>query len=143
MHEINVEDIMQEIREDIKRKGYNSDMLSFQDVIVPNKEGYSYNYEELERLVYQVNKSCSVTWKRELSGSSFEIFIKKVIRKAVTFLFRPVWDEQNAFNANTTRVINQLMGYIDVQNERIQELEKNIEVFEEKLAQLIEKNMGE
>lgn len=143
MQDINVEEIMREIREDIERKGYTSDMLSFQEVAVSDKAGYSYDYEELERLAYQVNNNCNVVWRRELSGNSLEIFIKKVIRKTVAFLFRPVWDEQNAFNGSTTRVINQLMGYIDAQNDKVQKLEKNIEALEERVAQLTENSIGE
>lgn len=136
MQEINVEEIMEEIREDIKNKGYTSDMLSFKDVAVPNEEGYTYNYDELCRLVYQMNQCCSVPWARELPGNVIVVFIKKVIRVLVTFLIAPMSDEQNAFNGNATRVINQLMGYIDVQNNKIESMEKNIEMLEEKLAEL-------
>lgn len=136
MQEINVEEIMKEIREDIKNKGYTADMLSFNDVAVPNEEGYTYNYDELCRLVYQVNQCCSVSWARELPGNPIVVFIKKVIRLLVTFLIAPMSDEQNAFNGNTTRVINQLMGYIDAQNNKIESMEKNIEILEEKVAKL-------
>lgn len=139
MQEINVEEIMKEIREDIRNKGYTPDMLSFKDVSVPNEDGYTYNYDELCGLVYQVNQCCSVPWARELPGNPIVVFIKKVIRITVAFLIAPMSDEQNAFNGNTTRVINQLMGYIDAQNNKIESMEKNIEILEEKVAKLSEK----
>lgn len=39
MSELNVEKIMEEIREEIKEKGYTNDMLSFSDMIVDEKGG--------------------------------------------------------------------------------------------------------
>lgn len=136
MQEINVEEIMQKIREEIKNKGYTSDMLSFSDVETPSEEGYSYNYEELCRLVYQVNQSCSVAWVRELPGNPIVVFIKKIIRTLAAFLIAPMSDDQNVFNGSATRVINQLMGYINMQNGKIEEMERNMDLLEEKVARL-------
>lgn len=142
MQEINVENIMQEIRDDIKRKGYTPDMLSFQDVDIPINEGYGYNYDELKSLVHQMDKQCIVAWYRELPGNPIVVFIKKVIRVLVAFIIIPISNEQNSFNGSTTRVIHQLMGYIDEQNEKIKTMEAHISVLEEKTAQLIN-NKGE
>lgn len=137
MQEINVENIMQEIREDIKRKGYTSDMLSFHDVVVPINEGYTYDYEELKKLVYKMDQQCHVAWSRELPGNLIVVFIKKVIRLFVAFLIAPISDEQNSFNGSTTRVIHQLMGYINKQNDTIEKMEDNIALLEDRIAQLI------
>lgn len=137
MQEINVENIMQEIREDIKRKGYTSDMLSFQEVAIPINEGYPYDYEELKKLVCQMDQQCYVAWARELPGNPIVIFIKKVIRILVAFLIAPISDEQNAFNGSATRVVHQLMGYIHEQNCTIIKMESEITVLKEKVAQLM------
>ena len=113
---INVSEIMDGIREEIKEKGYSSDMLSFADV--PSDIQY-------------VNANHRVDPYRPISGNPVAVFFKKVIRKLVSFYVEPYAAEQSSLNANIAQAQTQIELYIQesrmhstkVLLERIEELE--------------------
>lgn len=136
---INVEKIMEEIRADIKEKGYTEDMLSFQDVKKVQATGFQYNEQECINLVNCVNRDAFIPWYRDLGQGGVKGFFKKVIRKMLVFLIAPMSDEQNRFNSDVTQTLNQFMGYIDMQNNQIEKYKKDIQLLERKIASLEDK----
>ncbi len=109
---INIEEIMDEIRREIKEKGLSADMLSFEDVPCPKPEdaikGNALDSEEIRNALIYMNGHYNVQPYKPLGGNALVVFIKKVIRKLTKFYVEPVVFEQNTYNANTIRVLNAL-----------------------------------
>ena len=101
---INIEEIMAEIKQNIKDQGLTADMLSFEDVpFKKTAQGGSAS----EALDY-ITSHYYIQPYKELKGNPVKVFIKKVIRKMVKFYVEPVVFEQNDFNANAVTVMKSL-----------------------------------
>ena len=98
---INIEEIMSEIKRNIKEQGLTSDMLSFEDVPF-NKTAQSGSAPEA--LDYLTSHYYIQPYK-EIQGNPVKVFVKKVLRKLVTFYVAPIVFEQNDFNANAVTVM--------------------------------------
>ena len=120
MNELNVERIMEEIRSEIKEKGYTNDMLSFSDVL-PGEIGV--NVEKFERVrfneelfnlntIWNVNPNRPIEKKAGIKGKCITIF-KKIIRKCIRFYLSPIVQEQDSFNAVSVRLFNMLNLYME------------------------------
>lgn len=101
---INIEEIMAEIRRDIKEKGLIADMLSFEDV--PYRS--SAQGGNAEQALEYLRANYYIQPYKELKGNPVKVFIKKVIRKLVKFYVEPVVFEQDDFNANAVTVLSSL-----------------------------------
>ena len=127
MQEINIEEIMQEIRTEIRNKGYKESDLSFQDIPIKDKndvimeEQFSEQY--LQEVLHIVNVSTSVNYYRTFTGNALKVFIKKVIRKILAPILLPLCQEQEQYNSVVTRTLNQMYQYMLNQESRIKELE--------------------
>lgn len=133
-----IEDIMREIRQEIKDKNLTSDMLSFEDI--PYKKALdvsSGDSGETDSSLMYLNSHFNVQPYKELTGNAFVVFIKKVIRKLTKFYVEPVVFEQNQFNANTVKVINSFSN--SKSNTDIQELLRKIEILELSQKNLIKR----
>ena len=101
---INIEEIMAEIKRGIKEQGLTADMLSFEDVpFKKTAQGGSAS----EALDY-ITSHYYIQPYKELKGNPVKVFNKKVIRKLVKFYVEPVVFEQNDFNANAVTVMKSL-----------------------------------
>jgi hypothetical protein len=131
---INIEDIMQEIKADIKEKGYTNDLLSFDDVVidVSSMNATKFNRIQFNEDLYVANHEWEVNPYRPLQGNKVTVFFKKVIRKLVYFFVEPIVMAQDGFNASLVRMMNQMSCYIDEQNKEIEDLKKRIEKLENK-----------
>ncbi len=127
--QINVQEIMKQIKKDIEVKGYTNDLLSFDDVIV---DAGSLNANKFDKVkfnedLYVANHEWEVNPYRPLQGNKISVFFKKAIRKTVYFFVEPIVMAQDGFNASLVRLMNQMGCYIDEQNKEIAELKKQIE----------------
>lgn len=100
METINIEQIMEEIREEIKEKGYNKKDLSFDDkwVFNSNPSGNSGDLDELYSLLAEMEQTKAINYYGELTGGPLKKIIKKVIRKMVAFVIVPIVLAQNSYN---------------------------------------------
>lgn len=126
MEQINIEKIMEEIRQEIQEKGYTNDMLSFDDITDFDEEN-----KTLEDYFDILNSTWNVQAYRELPGgnglvSKIIVFIKKVLRKLIKFYIEPIVADQDEFNANSVRLLNMINGYININDKKIEILEKEI-----------------
>lgn len=138
MQEINVEQIMQEIREEIKRKGYTEDMLSFtpvleQENIAQEPVTTSQKFEEFRRLVCIANDTWNyplVDWilKGRMGG------IKKIVFLAVRAISRPFMRPPRRMDATIVKALNQLVGYLTLQEDVIKKQEDRIRELEKKIG---------
>lgn len=137
---INVEDIMRQIREKIARENIQEEIL-----YLDKEFGSSTLFREHLRLT---NLSCNIisykaiTSHRKLTGKII-VLIKKLIRKSIYWYINPMIEQQNEFNANVTRTLNCLADEIENLNEEIKKNKedilnnawtKNIDIQEGKLA---------
>lgn len=109
---INIEEIMNEIRQKIKEQKLTADMLSFEDV--PYKKAAQTGNDpnvtlgEADSALAYLNAHSFIQPYKELQGNPVFVFIKKIIRRLTKFYVEPVVFEQNDFNANTVHVLNAL-----------------------------------
>lgn len=120
---IDVENIMQKIRNEIKEKGYTNDMLSFNDIeidisdlIVNEFNMYDFNEEiKLLNRLWNVKANRPIidkgTWKSKITK-----FMKKVIRKSIKFYVEPIATDQAIFNAMIVKTFNMLSHYLRENN---------------------------
>lgn len=129
--EINIEKIMDEIRADIKAKGYTNDMLSFNEVSSIKVVDGSFSREEYDTALNYLNNSYNVVSIRPLTGNPLFVFIKRIIRKLAKFYVEPIVASQNEYNAFNVRVLNALSEKVlNNDNVTTSELLKRIEMLE-------------
>ena len=133
---INIENIMNEIRAEIKAKGLTSDMLSFDDVPVQHHISTEPQANEADIALAYINQHYSIQPYKQLQGSGLKVFMKKAIRKLVKFYVEPVVFAQNTFNAHVVRVINPTKAVVDELVNRVAELENQQEHLQQKIEAL-------
>lgn len=138
--EINIEKIMNEIRQEIREKGYSYNMLSFSEVTdTAADSSVELNLPELEQNMNYLNNSYNVISYRPLTGNKLVVLVKRVIRKLTKFYVEPIVAAQNEFNAFNVRVLNSFFHNLKRQSEtqsetdRINELADKLSVLELKL----------
>ncbi len=112
---INVSEIMEGIRAEIKEMGYSSDMLSFADV--PNDEEVKIELEQFDADMLRQNvQYLAVNHRLEpypvLSGNPLTVFFKKIARKLTRFDMEPCIAEQSSINASISQAQQQIELYI-------------------------------
>ncbi len=129
MTEINVEKIMEEIREDIKKKGYKESDLSFNDIPIKDSEEVlvgQFNASELERTLHNANVGVRVDFYKPIEGNALKKAIKKLVRKIMKPVLYHLCESQERYNANVAQTLNQLYLYIQKQEAHINDLERLI-----------------
>ena len=99
--EFSIEEVLDDIRREIKEKGLTADMLSFSDVVRDDEVCLS--EEEAESCLSNLSRSSVIPESRRLEGNPLIVFIKRVIRRLTRFYIRPIVDAQNEFNAYAVR----------------------------------------
>lgn len=134
--DINIEKIMDDIRAEIKEKGYTSDMLSFSEVVgaVTTSDNGKFDKAEFNGVVTYLGASNTVPLSMPLKGNPIIVFIKKVIRKLTRVTIRPIAQHQTEYNAYTARAFTMVGNYIE-ENSEISKLDllNKLEVLELKL----------
>lgn len=130
MNTIDVKKIMDEIREDIEKRGIEEDEFLFEDIV--NEMSFFEN-KDVKMCLEELNKSWSIPAYRQLRSrrgilGELIIFFKKVIRKMIKFYVEPIVDDQVNYNANIVRTLNSFWEYMEKNENRILELEKEIRI---------------
>lgn len=101
---INIEEIMADIKREIKEKGLTNDMLSFEEVPYRKSQAGGSPEEALE----YVTSNYYIQPYKELNGNPLKVLFKKIVRKVAKFYVEPVVMEQNDFNTNVAVVLKDL-----------------------------------
>jgi len=133
---INIEEIMDEIRREIREKGYTDDILSFENIENGEASDYQYSEAEFRSLLLEINEKNNILWYRDLEGGSLARLLKKVVRKLTSFLGVPIVLEQSYFNSMVARTFDQLAGYIKTQEEELEKSRQEMNLLEKKVETL-------
>lgn len=129
MSKINVEEIMQELRAEIKEKGISSEPLTFADVDkaedhfhVPTK----YNHNLMRNELININGLWDTSVNPEVKASNpVKKAIKKIVHKMVYSIVREHVEQQVIFNSAMVNAINMLYCLHD-ENLELKEEIKNL-----------------
>lgn len=133
---IDVEDIMREIRAEIKKKGYKEKEVRFADFNISYADNIDVDNMELSIDTYkkqllllniQKNVNTNKTLYADSSAGKAEVFFKKVFRKCARFYIEPLVKEQNEYNETNAMLMCQLYAAL----KRVEELEKKVAYLEE------------
>jgi len=141
--EVNIEAVMDEIRAEIKEKGYKSDMLSFKEVtsISTASAGTDSMLEDLHGAINYINCSYYIVESIPVTGNVFVRFIKKILRKLLRFYVKPIVMSQNEFNAFCVRAFNDISGYIEETSKvDVLQLENRLDMLELKIKTVTKEN---
>lgn len=115
--EINIEKIMEEIRQEIKDRGFIESTLRFDDIPLSysdmGTDSEEFNRDEFQKSLDYINLNWDVPYYFNIGTNKIIVFVKRIIRKLVKFLVWPINQKQNEMNANFVRSINQIRNYID------------------------------
>ncbi len=137
MQEINVEEIMQEIREEIKEKGMEKQKLEFADVNLADdffELPQKYDGDMMQKELLHLNGLWDTSLAEQQSTNAVKKAIKKVLGRAVGVIVRPHVAEQVTFNASVVNSINMLQC-LAKENE---DLKTEVAVLKEQMQQLSE-----
>ena len=156
--EINIEEIMNEIRKNINERGYSDDIPSFKDISFEIRETEKVQFDEklFDSYLAQVQANCEIQYYEPIKDGSVKKFIKKVVRKLMSFQLVPMTVQQNTFNSfvlgslrnvqdyirsNDRTEINvmsqqQEESYFDYHEKPVEHLETKILLLEQKIEQL-------
>lgn len=135
---VDVEKIMQEIREEIKEKGLDKEILSFESGR-PKQSDYMYDCFDMDFLldsIDKVNRTCLLQPNKPIIGNPISVLVKKTIRKLTRFYIAPIVCDQSEFNVYMTRAVNSFRYYIEENikdKETISELVLRVEALEKQL----------
>lgn len=137
---IDIEQIMAEIREKIKERGYTEDDLKFKETFDAAKASTElFSPGVLRRVVDETNANCHIDYYELPVGKGVERFVKKVVRKMVAFLGVNIVTEINRFNSSATQSINQLVAFTKQYEKDMEEKDKEIEELKRRIKDLEKK----
>jgi O-antigen chain-terminating methyltransferase len=141
--EINVQKIMEQIRESIRKRNYDgeADFSQLEKPLSANQHPQAdASMDELLKEQAIINRVWSysadyhLTSHRKIIGK-FIVFGKKVVRKCLRWYMNPVVDHQVQFNATAVRMLNQLVQLVTwLKNEQA----KAKEAFRQLQTQLVQ-----
>ncbi len=132
--ELNIEQIMQEIREEIKARKLEETKLSFDDIVINEplvKADSKFSSELLQKQVAYLNQNWNVPIDTPYyTSNGLYNHVKKFIKKMTRFIVVPLVLSQNELNASVTRAFNEMSAYIAEQELQIEKLTKRVEELE-------------
>ncbi len=116
--EIDVEQIMQEIRSELANRGEWEELPPFDSVPIRTPEesapvSAGPEQDQYSKEVEDMNREWELVYYWPLSSNPVKRFTQRGIKRLLKFLFVPVIGQQNIFNASTVRSMNWTKGYID------------------------------
>ncbi len=137
MKNINVEEIMKEIREEIAQKGYTDENIDFENItgnvkaVLGVKTDFS-SYE-LEHALNDAANQHKIEYYRMIPKGGLKSFIQRSIRKMVKFMMVPMIDQQNQYNYQMVVCMRQMEAFIQEHNMQMDQKDRQIEELEEKV----------
>lgn len=144
MENINIEEIMDKIRKEIKEKEYRISELSFADIPLVDGTGVEvsdeFSFGEYEKEFYSMKSRWAIPTEIEFTSSNPMIqMIKRIVRKMCRCVTFQMTTMQNEFNGSVVRTNGQIRNYIEENEKQKKELQNRIEELEQIIKQMREK----
>ena len=143
---VDVEKIMEEIRRNIKERGYTEEMLSFSEAAsdaeiqngIPVDDAV-YNEAELNQYLQSARAGHNIPYYEPMAGTKVKVFAKRVVRKLMAFQMQPLRDRQNQFNYNIVQSVREMAVHMAELEDALVEKEAIIEDLETRIEALEDK----
>ncbi|MDR2649363.1 MAG: hypothetical protein LBB94_06550 [Clostridiales bacterium] len=118
---IDIEKIMDEIRADIAAKGFNEDLPDFADISVKYEPPPKFDIAKLESVIARLGVSWNIQPYHEIRSrpgvlGGIIIFIRRIIRRCITFHTTPIVSEQDEVNLLILEALVQLRDFVKDQS---------------------------
>lgn len=139
---VHVQKIMEEIRAEIREKGYTADMLSFSDVPLPvgsDQANSAADGEAFAQAVGRMRGLSFIAWRRPVN-TGIKGIVKRVLYKLSGFIAAPISEDQTAFNGAAVSAMEQLCAVLEAQQQEISRQQASIESLQKHISNLERKN---
>lgn len=118
------EEIMQEIKQDIKNKGYCEKILNFREVDLHTdiSEQECYAQDTFEEHVSNMNHIYAVKVEHKQNVNIAKRIMQKIVAKFIRFYIEPIVEEQVQYNMEVVNAMNQIRLYHIQSQQDIEEL---------------------
>lgn len=143
--DIDMKDIMSEIRNEIKEKDLKNDIVSFDTIEIDNSEiqpEMVYSEQSLKDSLGFIITHRMVNQSFGISGNKIIRTIRRVIRRVTAFHVGHLFNQQNDFNFHLSNAVLQLNNYNEELSakrpleERLEVLERENKILKTRLAEL-------
>ncbi|PZD96384.1 hypothetical protein DNH61_07680 [Paenibacillus sambharensis] len=116
---IDVKKIMKQIKENLNKRSYEDDLVKTSSYHTNNR---GINLSALEEYQLLLNRTWNnstafpITSHRRGIGTII-VFVKKVIRKSISWYMNPIMQRQTEFNANVVRAYNEIVTQLKIMEE--------------------------
>jgi len=135
--QVNVEEIVEEIKREIKERGLTNDDIAFSDIPVRVIAEIRTHSDSFIDNIHNLSTHYKVAAYRPLKSNRLLgfmiIFIKKAVRKLTKFYIEPIVDDQNEVNRLTVTCIHDLHYDLEIMRRQIKVLEYDINQLKEKM----------
>lgn len=140
MKEIDIEQIMDEIRADIQKRGYKDEDIDFENLTgnVKATLGVKTDFSAYE-FSHALTDSCNahkIEYYRMIPKGGLKSFIQRFIRKMVKFMMVPMVDQQNRYNYQMVVCMRQMEAFIEEHKQQMEQKEQQIDGLEEQIFNL-------
>ena len=130
---VDVQEIMEQIRKEIKAKGLRDELPSFDQIPVPLQMPGSVVTGTLAENIARMNEQCRIQADYPLSGTGVKLALKKVGHKMTRGTAIPMSERITFFNECTVRTVNELVRIIDEQQKQIEILQQRLDQMDARL----------
>lgn len=131
--QINIEDIMEEIREKVKNKKYSREALDF-EFVMKAEAVKPFDANDFCVALQAIGCNMDLRYDEPIQGKG--TFVKKIIKKLNKFYIKPLLEKQSRTNGDILTIMNQMGDYILQADKKMQEYELRIEYLEDKCNSL-------
>jgi Flp pilus assembly CpaF family ATPase len=134
---INIEKIMEEIRADIKAKGYTDDLLNFDDVSDIPSQTININMSGISSDAAYIHDHWNIDINIPLDNKSIiKRLIKRIIRKFSLFVVFPIVGRQSRFNASVSKIVTDIIPKMETCAKLVEEMKAEQTLLKNKLEQM-------
>ena len=155
--QVDVEEIMREIRRDIQMKEELSHLPEFTDIPLRDGSGQQrreerqlspaaaggVNWTELEESLAYINVYYDIPYYWNFSGGRLKVFLKRVVRKLNKCLIAPILGKQNGMNTHFVRCVNNLYTAVRDLLSRLSNQERDSQEWRRTLLSEVESRQNE
>jgi hypothetical protein len=137
MESVNIEQIMDDIRREIREKPAYQEPITFEDVpMLSQWSNGKFSQDVFEKDIEEMNSRYTIEYYRPLEDHGIKRFFKRLFRKLICFAVRPCFYDATQFNASATACMNSVYSYIRQLDEENRIKEAKIDAQEKRIAAL-------